>query len=512
MPDFLQKYFRIMTEKLSELSSNQRLFAIIGTAVIIGVIITLFIWAFKANYSYLYTNLDPAIANDITQKLESHNIPYRLSKAGGAIMVPENLLYNARMKLAAEGLPNSKHNGFEIFDETNLGMTDFVQKINYRRALEGELARSIQELEPVDEARVHLVIPEYRLFQKDQKDPTASIVLTIKYEGALSRYQITGITHLVASSVEGLKSTNITVVDQYSNLLTPENDENSIVMASSKQIELQRNVEKYLEQKALQMIENVVGENNAIVKVSAEVDFDQVQRTIESYDPDMVAVRSEERVEETNPGGSTGGQENASVSGNASSETVVTNYEVSKTIQNIAESTGNITKLSVAVIVDGNYVPAEDGEGDMNGMKYVPRSSDELERLSNIVKHAVGFRDDRGDKFQLENLRFDTTQEMVKLEELKTQRWHQWVDTSISYVIKLALFIGTLIIIRKVMKLYKAYRKNKEEAIMKMIEEEEAAKLAKEIKKPKLLDQIIVAANENPAEMARVIKTIMAEE
>jgi len=199
--DLLLKYLDELRQKFVSFSPNKKLSVIALSAAGIGVVATLSIWALKTNYTYLYTNLDPALAGQITSKLESYNIPFKVSASGTGLLVPEKSLYTARMKLASEGLPNSGRVGYEIFDKTNLGMTDFVQKINYRRALEGELAKSIMELDAVQDARVHLVIPEHRLFAKDQEEATASILLSLQFDGGLSAGQVKGITHLVASSV-----------------------------------------------------------------------------------------------------------------------------------------------------------------------------------------------------------------------------------------------------------------------------------------------------------------------
>jgi len=414
------------------------------------------------------------------------------------------------MKLASEGLPNSGRVGYEIFDKTNLGMTDFVQKINYRRALEGELAKSIMELDAVQDARVHLVIPEHRLFAKDQEEATASILLSLQFDGGLSAGQVKGITHLVASSVEGMKSSQITIVDQFGNLLTPEHQDDPTIMASSKQVELKRDVEKYLERQASSMLENVVGRANAIVKVSAEVDFDQVQQTIETYDPDRTVVRSEERTADK---GATGSANQQNATTGSQSESIITNYEVSRTLETIVKGVGYIKQLSVAVIVDGDYVAGKEGESvNENGMKYEPRSREDLDRLANIVKGAVGFRADRGDVLQIENLQFDNSEEVTRVKELKNLEWRHWIDIGVSYLIKAVLLLGLFIILRKSYKYFKAQIERNLEYRRKLSEVEDTTKLAREIRKPKLLDQIKVAADENPAEMAKVIKTLMVEE
>ncbi|MBD3169320.1 MAG: flagellar M-ring protein FliF [candidate division Zixibacteria bacterium] len=511
----VKKYLSSIKKQFDGLSPNNKIFIIIGVAAVIGVGLASMFWAFSSDYKNLYTNLDLVAAGDITTKLDEYKISYKVSQDGTTIQVPEEAVYDARMKLASDGFPNSKHIGFEIFDETNLGMTDFVQKVNFRRALEGELARSIQELESVDEARVHLVIPERRLFAMDQKDPSASIMLKLSTSNSLSKAKIQGMVHLVASSVEGLTDDNITIVDQFSNLLAPNKDENSIVMESAKQIQIQRNVEDYLENKAKSMLDDVLGKDNSIVKVSIELDFDQVQRTIESYDPEMTAIRSQEQIEESNPVASGSTEENRQTAENAvaSAKTVTTNYEVSKTIESIIGDIGNIKRMSVAVTVDGTYLPAGEGEeADEFGMKYIPRTTQEMESLGNIVKHAVGYSSERNDQFKIENLKFDNTDEQMRLVKEKNLEMRRNLNMYISYGVKLLLAVALIFFGRKYYLRYKMRQKERKEQHEKMLQEEDAASLSKELKKPKLIDQIIVAANESPEEMARVIKTILSEE
>ncbi len=509
----IRAYIELLKKKFIELDANKKILFIIGLAAVLGVMVTGTMWAFHTNYSYLYTNLGPLEIGQITTKLEGEKIPYKLSAGGSAVMVPDKSLYSARIKLAADGLPNSRHIGFEIFDNTNLGMTDFVQKINYRRALEGELAKSIEELDPVKEARIHLVIPEHKLFSNEQKEPSASIVVLLESGDELSKAQVRGIRHLVASSVEGLKASKITIVDQLGNMLTPEDSDDSFAAVSSRQEELKRNVEKYLENKAVDMLESVVGKNHAKVKITADLNFDKVQRNVESYDPDKVAVRSEETTTEkgSNKTGST--QANETNAENNSKETVVTNYEVSKTMETIIKGSGSIKRLSIAVMVDGTYEPApKDKNADANGMKYVPRSREELDRLANIVKRTVGFTPDRGDKINVENIKFDNSEEIARREEIKNIKWREWIDIGFSVFLKLASIFLALLILKKSLKRFKEYRKQRLVMTQKAKEVEETSALSREIRKPKLLDQIKVAADENPEEMAKVIKTILLEE
>ncbi|MCP4633258.1 MAG: flagellar M-ring protein FliF [candidate division Zixibacteria bacterium] len=509
MKELLQKYISIIKSRLANMNTNSKMMGLLIVTVIIGVLLTSMFWAFSKDYTYLYTKLDLSLVNEITEKLDSYGISYELADDGTSVLVPEKSLYTARMKLASEGLPNPKKVGFEIFDQTNLGATDFVQKINYRRALEGELSKSIQELQPVEEARVHLVIPEHRLFAQDQEDPTASILLTLKYSGGLSNSQVQGISHLVASSIEGLSKENITIVDQDGNLLAKDESEDTYANESLKHLQMQRDVEKYLEQKALSMLQEVVGHGNAVVKVTAELDFDRVQRSIEAYDPDLTAIRSEQQSQESSLQNTTDG---SSVSTVSPSKTTTTNYEVTKTIESIIGDVGSIRHLSVAAMIDGTYIPAEEGEGNEIGLEYVPRSQMELENLGNIVKHAVGFVSDRSDQFYIENFQFDISEEIVKVKELNTIKWDKWMNIAFSIALKIGAILALFFIVRYISRYYKTMRKAKAEELRRLSEIEDTEKLVKEIKKPKLVDQIVVAAKDNPEEMARVIKTIMAEE
>ncbi|MBD3235023.1 MAG: flagellar M-ring protein FliF [candidate division Zixibacteria bacterium] len=505
----LSKYIEQFKEWFSEQDQNRKLLVIVGAAAVLGIIVVSSIWMFSKDYTYLYTNLDPVMAGKVTAELDNENIPYQVSNSGTAVMVADEALYDARIKLASKGLPNSKAVGFEIFDNTNLGMTDYVQKINYRRALEGELSKSIDELEFVNDTRVHLVIPEHRLFEKDQQPPTASILVNLKHEGALTKGQVRGVSHLVASSVEGMSAKNITIVDQFGNLLTPENAGSSVVMASSRQIELRSEVEKYLESKASNLLENVVGRNNAIVKVSLELDFDRVEKNIESYDPDATVIRSEERTTEegTNLSGEPGGNSSSTI------ESSVTNYEVSKSMERIVKQSGSIKNLSVAVMVNGSYAPAENNEeADENGMKYIPRSQGELDQLGNIVKRAVGFRTDRGDQFQIESMQFDNSEEIIRQKELDVLKWQRWLSLFFYYAVRIAIIGVVFIIARRLLRRYQAYLQARREEQRRAKEEQDASELANEARKPKLIDKIKYAADENPEEMARVIRTIMTEE
>ncbi len=386
-----------LTKAAQRLSIGQKLaMGAVCLLVLLSIIFALH-WAKRPDFAPLYTNLSPQDAAQMVDKLRSAKIPYRLAAGGTTIMVPSKDVYQTRISLASEGLPQASTVGFEIFDKTNLGTTDFVQKINYHRALEGELTRTIEQLAAVQSARVHLVIPNPSLFAQEQREATASVVLNLAGGGRLNQNQVKGITHLVASSVEGLKPENVTILDSWGNILSGgDGEENSLFTLTSNQLDLQKNVESYLSHKALAMLEKAVGVGNAIVKVNVELDFKNIEKTVESYDPESSVIRSEERNEQT------------SASQGGKSESSITNYEISKTVEHIVDKTGNIEKLWASVLINGTYI-SKKGKKGKEIKVYQPRSEEEIGRLTEIVKKAIGFDPARGDQIEVANIQFGTS-------------------------------------------------------------------------------------------------------
>lgn len=381
---------------LRRLSAGQKL-ALGG--VTLGAVIALVALVTVVNrpsYGTLFSNLAPQDASKIVEKLKEKQVPYRLEDDGKTVLIPKDNIYDIRLALAGEGLPQSSLVGYEIFDRTNLGVSDFVQKVNYRRALEGEIARTILQLEEVEGARVHIVVPERALFKEDERPTTASVVLKLRTGKALRHENVQGIIHLIASSVEGLEPSGVTVVDSRGRMLTDEQRENTLAAKTSTQYELQQKVENYLAQKAQNMLDGVVGSGNARVQVTAELDFRQVERTLEQYDPDRTVVRSEQITEEKNV-------LKDSVQPSTRSNTV-TNYEVNKTLERVIENVGGIKRLSVAAIVNGSVTQkTQDGQ---TVAEYQARKPEEMSQLTEIVKRAVGFDEQRKDEVSVINLPF----------------------------------------------------------------------------------------------------------
>ncbi|MDB5038234.1 MAG: Flagellar M-ring protein [Bacteriovoracaceae bacterium] len=366
-----------------------------------------------AGYQYLFTNLTLTDANAISERLQSMNVQVEMK--GDAILVPGNRVLELRNMLASEGLPNGGGVGFEIFDRKNFGETEFQQRINYVRAVQGELARTIQAIDGVEKARVHIVIPEKALFAEDNKSPTASVAITLNKGRKLNDAQVNGIVHMMVTSVEGLTEAGINVIDQNGNVLfKASGDEKG---GGTKNLELQSNIEKRLESGVRNMLERIVGAGGVSVKVSSIMNFSQIEKMVESVDPESRVALSENTTTETtsgtsgSPGGAPGAASNvpggtgqvASQARNENSkktETTAT-YAVTKSTQKTLEPVGAIQKLSVAVLVDGNYTTAEDGK-----QTYQPRTAEEITKIEEIVKNAVGYNKERGDQVKVENMQF----------------------------------------------------------------------------------------------------------
>jgi flagellar M-ring protein FliF len=372
--------------------------AVIGgvTLAALAALIGLVTIVNRPSMAVLFGNLSPQDASQIVEKLKEKEVPYQLEDGGKTVVVPREQVYDIRLSLAGAGLPQSSTIGYEVFDRTNLGVSDFVQKVNYRRALEGELARTILQLDEVEGARVHIVAPQKALFREDEKPATASVVLKLKSGQPLKRETVQGIMHLVASSVEGLEPANVTVVDSRGSLLSDNTRPNSFAAKTATQYELQHTVETYLVQKAQSMLDGVLGAGNALVQVNAELDFRQAERTLEQYDPEKTVVRSEQTTEEKTV-------TRDSVPPSTRMATV-TNYEVNKTIEHIIDDVGTVKRLSVAVLV--NSIPKQVEVKGETVTEYTPRPREEMDQLADIVKKAVGFDPQRKDEVSVVNLPF----------------------------------------------------------------------------------------------------------
>ncbi len=381
--------------------------ALILTLVLIGALVVLLN---EPNFSTLYSNLSEEDASKVVDVLNTEKIQYKIDNNGRTIKVPKEKVYETRLSLAGKGIPSSGVVGYEIFDKNTMGMSEFMQKLNYKRALEGELARTIGEQEGVEGVRVHIVMPQKSVFKDEEKQPTASVVLKLQNNYSITKGNIAAIINLVSSSVEGLQQNKVTLIDTRGRLLSKETSDDLFGAASSKQYEIKQSVESYITSKAQNILDNVLGYGNAMVQVNADLNFDQVQKTMETYDPESQVAVSEQTIKTENSGNKTGD------TSSQTSQNNTTNYEINKTVQKVVEGVGNIKRLSIAAVI--NDAPKEVKKGDKVETVYEPRSQDQLNKLENIVKNAVGFDGKRLDQFSIVNIPFETKPiEDIKPEE-----------------------------------------------------------------------------------------------
>ncbi len=518
--DNLKQFFKNFSGFVGRMTASQimMLFGVIAGTVVGAVFVIG--WLGDVTYSRLYSNLDEAEAGNVINYLNDQKIPFHLKDNGGAIEVPSDQVYQTRISLAAEGLPQSGSMGYSIFDKSNLGMTDFLQNLNFRRALEGELTRTIVQLNEVQAARVHIVMPKERLFKEDKKDASASVVLKLAGGRNLTAHQINGITHLVAASVEGLKPSNIAIVDYDGNLLTSGRESDPVAGLSATQLEVRKNVETYLEEKAQTLLDGVLGPSTAMVRVTADLDFQQLERTSELYDPNAPSVRSEERTRSSSALSDKAKEDNESTE-EGNSETTVTNYELNKTVEHIINAVGGIQRLSVALMVDGTYSEVANEAGEVEQV-YQPRTQDELDRLSAIVKNAVGFDSQRNDQIEIVNIPFDRR-------DLQTDR--DMLDSMYlrDFYLDLGKKIGLVVLAILALLYFKKKSKNLFANLSRLMparpaappqpepitaeeaEEELVPPIQPEKRKPRLVDQMQKTAKDRPDEIAKVIKTMMIE-
>jgi flagellar M-ring protein FliF len=397
-----------------------RLAAMIGVAAGVAAILVAITLRMGAQpQSLLYSDLDLKEASQITAALDQSGVKYEVKGDGSTIMVPRDVVAETRLMLSAKGLPTSGSVGYEIFDEAPaLGQTDFVQTLNRQRALEGELARTIRSIRGVTAARVHLVLPKRQLFEDEAETPSASIMVAATGRG-LSAEQVRAIRNLAAGAVPGLKPERVTLVDEAGDLLAGGDGGDGIgeVATSAARNEAEERIRRTVKE----LVEGVVGPGKARVQVTAELDRSRVTLQEEKFDPDGQVVRStqttNENAAETKPTvsgqvsvaqnipGAQGGPAVNNANSNSGRQEETTNYEISRTTRTEVQEPGSVKRISVAVVVDGVTAPAADGKPGA----YTPRSAEEMQRIEQLVRSAVGYNQERGDQITVTNLPFDRT-------------------------------------------------------------------------------------------------------
>jgi len=376
---------------LEQFGGSRRLMLILVGAGALGVMWALAQWSMKPTMIPIFQGLPMDEVGAMTQRLDEEGIVYSLDRGGSSIAVAEGDAARARVALAQDGYPAGGRAGWELFDEPAWGMTDFTQRVNYRRALEGELERTISAMRGVESAQVHLAIQKTSVLRRDGPEAEASVVLALRSGSRPEKAMVEGVASLVAGSVEGLDRDFVTVLDDSGRLLSSDDSESDQEGLTTRQLAIQREVEGYLEAKAYELVEPVVGGGNITVRVAAALNFDQIGRTVETFDLEQQTTLSEDRAEII-PGSEDQG---------ASSLTVNTVYETPRSVETFNRSGAQLERLTVAVVVNERQV----GEGDQATSQ--PRTQAELARVEALVRNALGISDARGDAITVVNLPFD---------------------------------------------------------------------------------------------------------
>lgn len=449
-----------MRAGLSRLTPRQRTHIAVALVAIVGIVWGLSLWATRVRYGVLFTNLRGEDAAPVLSALKEKRIPYRLSAGGSVVEVPMERVDELRLELAGEGLPRAGGVGFEIFDKPSFGLSDFVQNVNYRRALERELARTIQTLDSVESARVHLALPPPSVFADEQKSPSASVVVRLRSSRSLSSNQVRAIEHLVASGVDGLDPARVSVIDGHGRMLSGGEARDGGDALSASQLDAKRSIESGLETTLVSILEPVVGAGRVRARATVEMNLARVQKVEETWSPDGAVVRSEQksrtRRSATGSGGVPGTASNlpggapsaaATSGGSEEQQATTTNFEISKTVATIQEPSGTLARQSVAVVVDNTVTEAAGPDGKAE-RKSTPRSDDEMKKITEIVRAAVGIDENRGDVLIVQNIPFDSSASAAEKEVNPGDRWRFWLTIARYASLPLAVLLVLLFLVR----------------------------------------------------------------
>jgi flagellar M-ring protein FliF len=427
-----------------QLGLNQRVSICMATIVVLAGLGAMAFWSSHPDFALLYGKLDDGEASKIVAALDESKIPYQVR--GGSIYVPSDKVYQVRMQMAGKGIPRGEGVGFEIFDKANFGISDFVQRANYTRAVQGELARTISQLDQIESARVMIVMPENRLLIDNARKPTASVFVRVRGNAQLPSAAVNSIRFLVANSVEGLQVNNVSVVDNLGNVLSENEEPDSVAGLSNNQLTARRNFEQYLTKKAQGMLEQVLGAGQAVVRVSTDLNWDTITRTEEKFDPDGQVVRTSTINDEntdTSTSGNSGGPPGAAANSSDTNTTAATpvnrnhttkkvtnnQYEINKMTSNIVQAAGGIKRLSAAVFIAQRF------EGKGADRKAVPRAQDEMDKIRRIVQNALGVEgtgdESRTNEIALEEMPFNDQPAVEITQQLDQQEKRQfWFEAA----------------------------------------------------------------------------------
>lgn len=487
MQRFLSSIFSQFKEFFKGLTPARRAALMLSGLLLITSLVAITVMVSKRNYTVLFRNVPSENLPLVLSKLREKNIPFRIDDDGSAIAIPTEFVPAMQMTIMAEGGSERYGQiGLELFEKQDFGTTSYAQKINFQRALQGELTRAINTLDAVKQSKVMLALPAKKTFLEETTAPKASVVLDLVPGKTLSPEQIRGITFLVASSVEGLEADQVTVVDSRGKMLNKSKN-NSGPGVSEELAEYKERTEKIYEERIESILSKVVGDGLVVARVTAEIDHRNIVAVEETVDPDRTAIRSISSEEEklngnrTNPVGVPGAranlpgaQDNGEVAfrQDVNKESKTTNFEVPKTVKNIKEGPGRVERISVAVLVDGVSIEKKGADGATT-TELQPRSAEELQKYESLIKSAIGFNEKRGDSVKVESIAFkkeDFSENQQLMSQLERRKL-------VSYLIKwgvigfsLALFF--LLVVRPFMRwITDSFRESVDDILPRTIEE-----------------------------------------
>ncbi|MBW2013889.1 MAG: flagellar M-ring protein FliF [Deltaproteobacteria bacterium] len=523
MNDSVRQFFNI----LNSLPLSKKISMVFVIILVVTGFALMFFWTNQENYQVLFSNLSQRDASAIAAKLKERNTPYKVEANGTMIMVPEEKVYDLRLSLAGDGLPNGGNVGFEIFDHTDFKTTRFVQELNYRRALQGELARTINRFKEVNDSRVFIAIPEESLFIEDRDPASASIQLDL--HSNLPPAKLTAIVHLVASAIEGLEPEHVTVVDTKGRLIFKGgiSDESSSELSNS-QLDYKTNVEDEIKTNVQSMLEGIVGSGKAIVRVNAEIEFDKITLSEEEYDPSATAVRSSRNIEEVMQAGEKGSKTAQTLidkrrgvvpspdqtQNKKTKKDIATNYEINKITRTTLKPAGKIKRLSVAAVIDGNY-ELEKLEDGTTQKKYTPRSEQEIKVFEEIVKKAMGYNEDREDQISVSSIPFagsapiePSAEEEVSTFDLVLSIVKDYRKTIVNFLLVVMVF---MLIVKPLLKSVKNITKEvtvQSRQLASVSEEYESLSLSKEMNR---IERVREISKNDPEKAQQLVKGWIGE-
>ena len=521
MLDYIRQFLARLSAAWNRLEGGQK--AVLGASAALAFLglVGLVVWPgvakglesseSKSGFAPLFRNLDAPEAAQIVEGLKSSKVEYKLENNGKDILVKRDKLDEQRLSLAAQGLPKSGFVGWEIFDKTQLGLTDFVQNINYRRALEGEIAKTIMGLAPVENARVLISIPKPSLFTEKDQPPTASVVIKTKPGQEVDRKSVKGIAQLIASSVEGLKPANVTILDNEGRVLNRGGGEGPAAVTEANN-ELRAQIEVQLQAKVSEILDGVVGAGNHRVQVSADIDFDQVEKTSESFNPQSKVVRSEQTEEET--------KANSPAEGDVTRESRTANYEIDRTVVKSVSAPGSLRKrVTVSVAVDGRWEKLPDSVrakagADSPENEWKARTPDEVSQLTELVRNAVGAQPGSDNVF-VTCVKFENPVVDLALREMtrKPKPWSDWVRWGIFGLVAIA----GLLLLRSLVKILQEAMTPPQPAYAEVIpqeiteEQQEEQVYVEAVRVNELLSKLESMTKAEPIGFAKLVKSWLQE-